>query len=125
MGRAAGRRRSARRVVERALKLALPLTLALQWGLRSRYLGRPKGLLEFARHRRAIALGAVRDRRRCPRSRSGESGALAGLLTLTWTAGTVLIRRGWYAVYGLIVAGRDAGHARCWRRCPCWPRPPR
>ena len=35
----------------------------------------------------------------------GEGGALAGLLTLTWTGGTVLIRRRWYAVYGVIVAG--------------------
>ena len=39
-------------VVERALRIALPLTLALQWGLRSRYLGRPAGLLALARHRR-------------------------------------------------------------------------
>ena len=90
------------RVVEHALKLALPVTLALQWGLRSRYLGRPKGLLEFARHRRAIAAAA------CaivvlPTLALGESGALAGLLTLTWMGGTVLIRRRWYAVYGLIV----------------------
>lgn len=89
-------------VVERALKLALPVTLALQWGLRSRYLGRPKGLLEFARHRRAIALGAAAIVV-LPALALGESGALAGLLTLTWTAGTVLIRRRWYAVYGAIV----------------------
>jgi hypothetical protein len=90
-------------VVEHALKLALPLTLALQWGLRSRYFGRPKGLLEFARHRAAIALGAVAILA-LPALALGESGALAGMLTLTWTAGTVLIRRRWYAVYGLIVA---------------------
>ena len=25
----------------------------------------------------------------------------------------MLIRRGWYAVYGLLVAGRHAGDARC------------
>ena len=91
-------------VVERALKVALPVTLALQWGLRSRYLGRPKGLLEFARHPLALAVGA------CaivlvPTLALGESGALAGLLTLTWTGGTVLIRRRWFAVYGVIVAG--------------------
>ncbi len=40
-----------------------------------------------------------------PTAALGESGALAGLLTLTWTGGTVLIRRRWFAVYGVIVAG--------------------
>ncbi len=91
-------------VVTLALQVALPLTLALQWGVRSRYLGRPKGLLEFARHRAAIAVGAGAIVV-VPTLALGESGALAGLLTLTWTGGAVLIRRRWYAVYGLIVAG--------------------
>ena len=91
-------------VVERALKLALPLTLALQWGLRSRYLGRPKGLLEFARHPGVIVLGAGAIFV-VPTLALGASGALAGLVTLTWTGGTVLIRRGWYGAYGAIVAG--------------------
>ena len=76
VGGAAGGASSAADVVERALKVALPLTLALQWGLRSRYLGRPKGLLELARHPRALALGAcalvARADRRARRERRGR-----------------------------------------------------
>jgi hypothetical protein len=90
--------------VERGLKIALPLTLALQWGLRRRCLGRPGGLLELGRHRGALMLVA------CavvllPSVALGPAGTVAGLLTLTWTGGTVLIRRRWAAVYGAIVIG--------------------
>ena len=91
------------RVVEQGLRIALPLTLALQWGLRSRYLGRPGGLLELARRPRALALGAGAVVA-VPSLTLGAGGAVAGLLTLTWTGGTLLIRRRWYAVYGGIVA---------------------
>ena len=44
-------------LVQRALILALPVTLALQWGLRSRYLGRPDGLAQLGR--RPYVLGLV------------------------------------------------------------------
>ena len=42
-------------VVRHGLLVALPLTLALQWGLRSRYLGRPQGLAHLRRHGRELA----------------------------------------------------------------------
>jgi hypothetical protein len=90
-------------VVERGLQIALPLTLALQWGLRSRYLGRPGGLLTLAGHPAGLALGAV-ALVVLPAAAFGLGGVVAGLLTVTWTGGTLLIRRRWYAVYALLVA---------------------
>jgi hypothetical protein len=89
-------------VVETAVRFALPLTLALQWGLRSRYLGRPDGVALLARHRRALALATV-VLVTVPALAAGPAGALAGLLTLTWTAGTVLVHRGWAVLYAAIV----------------------
>jgi hypothetical protein len=91
-------------VVERALIVALPLTLALQWGLRSRYLGRPKGLLALARRRRALLVGGC-ALVALPAALLGLSGLVAGLLTLTWMGGTLLMRRGWTGAYTAIVIG--------------------
>ena len=51
-------------VVERALIIALPATLALQWGLASRYLGRPEGLAHLGRRRFLLAPAGGRARRR-------------------------------------------------------------
>jgi hypothetical protein len=90
-------------VVEQALRLALPLTLALQWGLRSRYLGRPGGLLTLARQPLALMVGAA-ALVALPTAAFGLGGLVAGLLSVTWTGGTLLIRRRWYAVYAVIVA---------------------
>ena len=77
-------------VVERGLMLALPLTLALQWGLQSRYLNHPQGLAQLAARRGALLLGAgalvV-----VPAAVLGLAGVLAGLLTVTWTGGTLLV----------------------------------
>ena len=89
-------------VVERALIVALPLTLGLQWGLRSRYLGRPNGLLALARRRRALLVGgcAVIG---LPAALLGLSGLVAGLFTLTWTGGALLMRRRWTGAYAAIV----------------------
>ena len=42
----------------------------------------------------------------------GQPGLLAGLLTVTWTGGTILIRRGWALAYCVPVARRRAGPAR-------------
>jgi hypothetical protein len=91
-------------VVEQGLRVALPLTLALQWGLRSRYLGRPGGLLTLACHPRELVLCAVAIVA-LPTAALGVGGLVAGLLTVTWTGGTLLIRRRGYAAYGPIVAG--------------------
>jgi hypothetical protein len=92
-------------VVEHALKVALPLTLGLQWGLRSRYLGRPKGLLALARRRRGLLVGAY-VLVGLPTAVLGISGLAAGLLTLTWTGGTLLMRRRWTGTYtAIVIAG--------------------
>jgi hypothetical protein len=77
-------------VVQRGLTLALPLTLALQWGLQSRYLNHPHGLAQLADRRWTLLLGA------CllvaiPAGVIGLAGVLAGLLTVTWAGGTLLV----------------------------------
>lgn len=94
-------------VVERALILALPLTLTLQWGLRSRYLGRPDGLALLGRRPPALALLALAIVG-ASSAMLGQSGWIAGLLTLTWTGGTILIRRGWFPAYSAAVIAAAA-----------------
>jgi hypothetical protein len=94
--------------VERALALALPLTLALQRALGSRFLDRPRGIAELARHRIPLALATLAVLV-LPTLVLGTGGLLAGLLTVTWTGGTVLIRRRWPALYvGVILAATAA-----------------
>jgi hypothetical protein len=88
--------------VSRALTVALPLALALQWGLRRRYLSRPRGLAELARARAGLALGTVAIALG-PWLVFGRAGAVAGLLTLTWTGSTILMARGWSAGYAVLV----------------------
>jgi hypothetical protein len=88
--------------VERALMLALPLTLALQWALRARYLDRTDGLAQLAGRAPELALGASVVVG-VPALALGVGGAVAGLLTVTWTGGTILIRRRWPAVYGGLI----------------------
>ena len=95
-------------VVQRALIVALPVTLALQWSLRSRYLGRPDGLAHLGRRPYVLGLGAVVVVA-LPLALMGLAGAVAGLMTLTWTGGTILIRRRWAAGYvGVIIAATVA-----------------
>jgi hypothetical protein len=89
--------------VKRALRLALPLTLALQWALMTRHLGRPSGLTGLVARRGALVLTAV-VLVTVPAALLGAPGALAGLLTVTWTSGSILIRRGWAAGYCAVVA---------------------
>jgi hypothetical protein len=84
--------------VERALMLALPLTLALQWSLGSRFLDRPHGVAQLAHQRWALLLVAAAVLA-APALALGRAGTLAGLLTVTWTGGTILLRRGWPAIY--------------------------
>ncbi len=90
--------------VRRALGLALPLTLALQWALLCRHLGRPSGLAGLAHRRGALVMAAV-GLLAVPFALFGAAGVLAGLLTVTWTSGSIVIRRGWAALYcGVAVA---------------------
>jgi hypothetical protein len=88
--------------ITRALTVALPLALALQWLLRSRYLGRPRGLAELSRARTGLAVGALAAIV-LPAVLLGRAGVVAGLLTLTWTGGAILMRRGWALRYAAIV----------------------
>jgi hypothetical protein len=88
--------------VARALTVALPLALALQWALRRRYLSRPRGLSELARARTGLVLAAAAVVLG-PWVVLGRAGAVAGLLTLTWTGSTILMARGWAAGYALLV----------------------
>jgi hypothetical protein len=88
--------------VEHGLALALPLTLALQRFLGSRFLDRPQGIAQLALHRGLLLAGAAAVLL-LPTLLLGAGGTLAGLLTISWTGGTVLIRRRWPAVYVAIV----------------------
>jgi hypothetical protein len=88
--------------VEHALTLALPLTLALQRGLGSRFLDRPQGIAQLARQR-GLLLAVAAAALALPALLLGAAGTLAGLLTISWTGGTILIHRRWPAVYVAIV----------------------
>jgi hypothetical protein len=87
-------------VVGRGVMLALPVTLGLQWGLNSRYLAREHGRAQLARRRPVLAFAA------CMLVGAswlalGQAGLIAGLLTVTWVSGTVLVQchtSGAYAV---------------------------
>lgn len=96
--------------VARALAFALPVTLGLQWMLRSRYLSRDNGLLLLARARRELVLGAA-VLVAVPAVALGPGGLMAGVLTLTWTGGTLLVRRGWTPLYLLLVAAATGAMA--------------
>jgi hypothetical protein len=91
------------RMVSRALVIALPVTLALQSALRARHLGRPSGLKGLL-HRRGALAAAAAALVAVPAAVLGEAGALAGLLVVTWTGGSILLRRGWTLPYALTIA---------------------
>ncbi|MBE2319511.1 hypothetical protein DVA67_026325 [Solirubrobacter sp. CPCC 204708] len=91
-------------VVGRALTLALPLALGLHSALQARHLGRPSGL-DGLRHRRAALIVGAVALVAGPAAVLGSAGALAGLLTVTWTSGSILLRRGWVAGYAAVVVG--------------------
>jgi hypothetical protein len=88
--------------VTQALAVALPVTIALQRALGSRFLDRPNGIAQLALYRGRLLAGAVAVLL-IPAALLGLGGTLAGLLTITWTGGAVLIRRGWPLVYVAIV----------------------
>jgi hypothetical protein len=89
--------------LEHALRVALPVTLALQWTLRSRYLGRGGGVRQLADARVAVLLTTIAV---------GAGlvlipaiGPLVALFTLIWVGGAVMARRGWGLAYATLVAG--------------------
>jgi hypothetical protein len=79
-------------VVARALTGALPVTIALQWLLRSRWLGRPLGAAQLAHLLDRLGVLAVAGTALAVLA-FGASGALAAALTLVWTGGTILVAR--------------------------------
>jgi hypothetical protein len=95
-------------ILEASLIVALPATLALQWGLASRYLSRPEGLARLGRRPLLLVAGAL-ALVLVPAAAMGRGGAVAGLLILTWTGGTIVIRRRWAVVYaGMVVLATAA-----------------
>jgi hypothetical protein len=98
-----------RHVVGAALIGALPTTLALQWGLASRHLSRPEGLAHLGRRPAVLALVAWLALVAAPAAALGRIGALAGLLSLIWTGGAILVRRRWSPAYVGIVLLASGG----------------
>jgi hypothetical protein len=92
-------------VLAHAIRVALPIAVAIQWGLRSRYLGRPNGLACLARDGLGFwaLLLAVID---VPLLFQPGWGPVAAMLIPIWVGGAVLTRRGWGLMYAgvLVVA---------------------
>jgi hypothetical protein len=96
------------RVLSDAIRVALPIAVALQWGLRSRYLGRPHGLACLARDGLWpwILLLIIID---TPLVLLGTWGRVAALLVPIWVGGAILTRRGWGLSYaGVLLAATIA-----------------
>jgi hypothetical protein len=99
-------------VVARGLTGALPVTIALQWLLRSRWLGRPLGAAQLAHLLGRLGVLAVVGTALAVLA-FGAAGSLAAALTLVWTGGTILVARRRtlvhlvlvLAVTGLLLAG--------------------
>jgi hypothetical protein len=95
-------------VLSHAIRVALPIAVALQWGLRSRYLGRPHGIAALARDGLtfwAVLLAAID----LPLVFQPRWGPVAALLIPIWVGGAILIRRGWGLIYAaVLVAGTIA-----------------
>jgi hypothetical protein len=96
------RRELGPQVLSDAIRVALPLAVALQWGLRSRYLGRPHGLACLARDGLLpwiLLLVAVDT----PLVLLGTWGRVAALLVPIWVGGAILTRRGWGLSYAAVL----------------------
>ncbi len=90
-------------VLEQAILIALPMTLALQWALRSRYLGRRSGLASLANDRIAICAMFLLGIELPLVLLLRPYGPLAGMFVAIWVGGTVLARRGWALPYGFLL----------------------
>ncbi len=94
-------------VWDTAVRIALPLTFALQWILWSRHLSKGEGLGSLRREGPAgiVGLAAIA----ALLVSLGDAGAVAALLLVTWTSGTVLMSRGWGLLYALVLASVGLG----------------
>jgi hypothetical protein len=89
-------------VLGHAIRVALPIAVAIQWGLRSRYLGRPHGLACLARDGLgfwALLLAAID----VPLLFQSGWGPVAAMLIPIWVGGAVLTRRGWGLIYAAVL----------------------
>jgi hypothetical protein len=89
-------------VLGHAIRVALPIAVAIQWGLRSRYLGRPHGLACLARDGLgfwAVLLAAID----VPLMFQSGWGPVAAMLIPIWVGGAVLTRRGWGLIYAAVL----------------------
>jgi hypothetical protein len=89
-------------VLGHAIRVALPIAVAIQWGLRSRYLGRPLGLACLARDGLwfwALLLVAID----VPLLFQSGWGPVAAMLIPIWVGGAVLTRRGWGLIYAAVL----------------------
>jgi hypothetical protein len=86
----------------RAIRVALPIAVAMQWGLRSRYLGRPQGMALLARDGLGFwaILLAVID---APLVFLSPWGPVAAMLIPIWVGGAILTRRGWGPIYAAVL----------------------
>jgi hypothetical protein len=89
--------------LEQALRIALPVTLALQWTLRSRYLGRQGDLRCLTEERVPLLLATVAIASALVLIPA--AGPLVALFVLIWVGGAVLARRGWGLAYSGLVLG--------------------
>ena len=89
--------------LEQSLRVALPLTLALQWTLRSRYLGRRGDLRCLTEERVPLLLATAAIASALVLIPA--AGPLVALFVLIWVGGAVLARRGWGLAYAALVLG--------------------
>jgi hypothetical protein len=85
-----------------AIRVALPIAVAIQWGLRSRYLGRPNGLACLARDGLGFWAGllVLID---LPLLFQPGWGPVAAMLIPIWVGSAVLTRRGWGLPYATVL----------------------
>jgi hypothetical protein len=96
-------------VWDTAVRVALPLTFALQWILWSRHLSKGEGLGSMRREGPAGVVGLAGIAALLVSF--GVGGAVAAMLLVTWTSGTVLVSRGWGLLYALVLAAVGLGLA--------------
>ncbi len=94
-------------VWETAVRVALPLSFALQWIIWSRHLSKGGRLGSLRREGTVAIVGLAAIG--AALLAQGDSGAVAALLLVTWTGGTVLVNRGWGLLYALILAAVGLG----------------
>ncbi len=98
-------------VLTHAIRVALPIAVAMQWGLRSRYLGRPQGLACLARDGLGFwaAILALID---VPLLLLPPWGPVAAMLIPIWVGGAILTRRGWGLSYAAVLVAATIALSR-------------